>query len=180
MGVPWRSPDFLGLSTNRRPFAMWNARSVGLLLFILLMILLIGALIVFALVPGAVGRFVARVILRPPTQPWRRALDVAFAVLLSACAAAFGAYVLQGTTDPIVQVDGVETYCHSDWDGPVPVKIAEQCELQGADRERQGWLAAGGAAVTTGLLVGSIIFFARRAVVSGGSIESATSSMSPT
>jgi len=57
---------------------------------------------------------------------------------------------------------------------PLPPAVLEQCEHQGADRERQALLAASGAAIATALLVGSVIYFVRRAA-SADSFETATS-----
>lgn len=141
------------------------------------MILLVGTAIVFVVIPGVIGRFVTRVLLRPPEQRWRRVRDVVLAIGLSASTVALAAYVLQGTTDPIVQVNGVETYCpYPSWgmDDPLPPAVLEQCEYQGADRERQALLAASGAAIAAALLVGSVIYFVRR-TASAGSVQTATS-----
>ena len=79
------------------------------LFVVLLTILLVGTVIVFVIIPGVVGRFITRVLVRPPERTWRRVRDVVIAIGLSASTTALAAYVLQGTTDPIVQVNGVET-----------------------------------------------------------------------
>lgn len=71
-------------------------------------------------------------------------------IVLVGCLAGLGALAMAHTTDDAVAVYGRTIYCDtSDLIGedPPSVDVQDRCRAQRQDRERQGWLAAAGAAL---------------------------------
>jgi len=135
---------------------------IAIVILILVFLLLIAGA-VFVAAPAVAGRFVARVLTSPSTNPARRLVSVVVAVVVPMALTALAALALSYSTDPVVRVDGVETNCSS-WimDDPLPPRVAEQCDFQSGDRSRQALLAASGAAVATGFTIAFVLVFVRR------------------
>lgn len=99
------------------------------------------------LLVGLLGIGTIVVLVLPATRPASSA--EAAALVAAATIAGMGALGLSNTTDDAVWVDGETIYCNTSdliGEGPLPDDVQDRCAAQRDDRQRQAWLAAGGAA----------------------------------